>query len=137
MERTTSSGCCRKNVLVSIQVDSERFLAKQVFSGFDRVDVHRLMQVVRHRAVDGVNFLIVQEIPVIGAIETDRGKGFSEPVERGLMSAACGGDGRSDIEIKKMTPACHRGSKFAPHQATTNDAKADLSGHVRVRVPDE
>ena len=115
----------RQDLFVGRQVDAERLFAQQVFPRLNDIHIQPFMQIVRHRAINRLDCIGVQQIMIVLCDNLDALKILDEPAQHGRIAITYPHNTRHHILVEQMTPARHRAAKLPPHQATTNNAKVN------------
>ena len=117
--------------LVGGEVDPERLLAEQVLAGCEAGDVELLVQVMRHSAVDRLDRVVCEQLPVVGIQSRPRFEAL-EPREGLGARVADGRDLRTHAEVGQVDPARGGARELAAHQTAADHAEAHMPvSHAR------
>jgi hypothetical protein len=116
--------------LARAQVDPERLLGEQVAAGAQDVEVYLLVQVVRDRAVDGVDRVVGEQRGVVGRA-CGRRVELLVPGEHALVEVGDVDDPRPHADVGQVHPARDGAGHLAAHQAAADDAQADRAHRRR------
>ncbi len=106
------------------QVDAERLLAEQVLPGPEAGRVDLLVEVVRDGAVDGLDRVVREELPVVGDQPRSRLQPLV-PAEHLRAHVADGRELRPHSQHVEMRPARSRARELAAHEAAADEAETD------------
>ena len=115
-----------------IRVDTERLLGEEALACPDHIAVDLLVQVVPHRDVDDVDRVVCKEFGVVGG-RRDHRVDLAEPLERGGVDVADGGEPWANRVIDEGRPALDGRRDLATHEAAADDGDVDaFDAHARV-----
>ena len=123
-QRTTWRSDARRagqNGVVRGPVDAERFLAQKMLARGDDGAVELLVQIVRHRAVDGLHTGVGQELAVVGRRLPDRRDPLGQPSPPLIVPVADRDQLGARVHLRQVKPAGHGARQLPSHQAAADD----------------
>ncbi|MPN35984.1 hypothetical protein SDC9_183489 [bioreactor metagenome] len=116
-------GNAAENGIIGFPVDAERFFTEQMAAAGDDIAVNLLMQIVRHRAVDGLDFGVGQQLLVIVRDLFDGREVVAIPVVKRRILVADRHQFRLGGHFGKVAPAGGRAGEFPAHQTGADDSE--------------
>ena len=103
-------------------------------AGAQDVAVDPLVEVVRDRAVDGVDGVVGEQV---GVVRRARGRRVETlvPGEHALVEIADVDDPRAYADVAEVRPARDRAGHLATHQAAADDPDPDVPRHAQPPRP--